>query len=125
MFELPPSPADGACGVVECDGEDCEDAPIVDPSFAFWLDESTVEDGTPFSDFDPAGKDRCIEGVRRPGSATVRPTTGFEKARAREQESGSRLPDASDVPSASDLPEAPEAPEGPSAPTAPSTPDLP
>jgi type VI secretion system protein VasD len=118
IFELPPSPADGACGLIECEGEDCADAPIYDPKFAFWLDEANVEDGTPYADFDPSGKDQCIQAVRRPGPTTAQPTTAFEKQQAKES-SGSGLPSADDIPKAPDVPDAPKAPEAPSAPKLP------
>lgn len=122
VFELPPSPADGACGLIECDGDDCEDAPVYDPKFAFWLDESRVEDGAGYVDFDPAGPDQCIEGARRRDAALQPPPASGFAASQEKKEEGSSGSDLPDIPSGSDVPSAPEAPQAPQAPTAPDLP---
>ena len=53
-FELPPSPADGQCGARCPDGE-CAEAPVLDPRFYIWIDDTRVEDGIEYADYFPEG----------------------------------------------------------------------
>jgi type VI secretion system protein VasD len=65
VFELPPSPAKGECGVPECTGDDCEGkgagAPPT-PRFVVWLDENRVDAGDEhLDDFPSSGRVQVVQ----------------------------------------------------------------
>jgi len=47
MIDLPPVPEAGKCGAAACtdDDEDCLNMSVQNPRFAFWIDDSKIEDG--------------------------------------------------------------------------------
>jgi type VI secretion system protein VasD len=61
-FEYPPAPAEGQCGTKgECEGDDCEKGPVLDPRFYIWVEGSRVEDGIEHADDYPKGRSRELE----------------------------------------------------------------
>ena len=47
VFELPPDPGKGACGLnVDCpEGGTCDAGPVLDPHYSIWIDQSRVDVG--------------------------------------------------------------------------------
>ncbi|MBN2194436.1 MAG: type VI secretion system lipoprotein TssJ [Polyangiaceae bacterium] len=91
-FEYPPAPGEGACGMAECEGEDCEETtePVLNPKFYVWVEGNRVEDGIEHASDQPEGR---TEGMMLRGG-------------------GPKLPGGASVPGV----EAPSAPEAPAAP---------
>lgn len=76
-FELPPSPADGGCGVPSADcpeGEECPPEPVIDPHFYVWVDGFRIEDGIEHADEYPEGRSREFELPEKPVDSPAEPS---------------------------------------------------
>jgi type VI secretion system VasD/TssJ family lipoprotein len=90
LWELPPAPGKGDCGMPKCSGDGCEDAgkepPNLAPQFAMWLDEMRVTEGEDHMDEFPDGgamRDlkQCAPPPALPGPVAPPPPQGGKGVR--------------------------------------------
>ncbi len=70
VFDLPPAPSEGACGLKAEDG-----GPPPNPEFYVWIDESRVEDGVEHAEDVPEGRVQAVESQAK-APAKAAPTPG-------------------------------------------------
>ncbi len=59
--DLPPVPEAGKCGESACLDEDCDSRTVPNPTFAFWIDGSKVDDGIEHMDqFPNVGRSAAV-----------------------------------------------------------------